>query len=150
MACKKLLILSGPTYPTRLWCAWEMYVFFAMATDTARLELKPLDGSHDTLEQLKHFSAANAHCWSEQDEAMLRGIIGDDVPRFENEIRQVASMTRAKDQNVSASLGSAGARCVQALRRAGQSQGQGLGSDVHARVRRLMGNRHCRSLVLTL
>jgi len=91
MAAKKLMILSGPTYPTRLWCAWEMYVFFAMAPDVTKLEIVPLAGSTDTLAQLKTFKASEARCWNPDDEVMLRSIIGEDTPRFESEIRQAAS-----------------------------------------------------------
>ena len=30
-SCSKLLILSGDSYANRLWCAWELYVHFAMS-----------------------------------------------------------------------------------------------------------------------
>lgn len=29
MACKEVLVLCGPTYPTRLWCAWELCVLLS-------------------------------------------------------------------------------------------------------------------------
>jgi len=131
MACKRLLILSGPTYPTRLWCAWEMYVFFAMASDTNKLLLKPLEGSGDTLERLKSFKASEAHCWSAEDEAMLRGIIGDDVKRFESEIHEVASSQSMQEAaSGKSSLAKHGAKLEKEIRRVAselQSQQQSPG-----------------------
>ena len=38
MACKKMLVLCGPTYPTRLWCAWELCTLFSFADKKTALE----------------------------------------------------------------------------------------------------------------
>ena len=29
MACNKMLVLCGSTYPSRLWCAWELFTLFS-------------------------------------------------------------------------------------------------------------------------
>ena len=46
MACRKMLVLVGPTYPTRLWCAWELCTllsFISTSQAMERMELVPLD-----------------------------------------------------------------------------------------------------------
>ena len=32
MACKKMLVLCGPTYTQRLWCAWELFTLFSFSS----------------------------------------------------------------------------------------------------------------------
>jgi len=90
MACKKMLILGGLTYSTRLWCVWEMYVLFSMNDDVQKLQMLTV-GDTPAREQLQNFSLASAHCWSAEDEAMLRSVIGDSgVEGFEDTIHQIA------------------------------------------------------------
>lgn len=36
MACAKMLVLLGPTYPTRLWCVWELFTLLAFNQDVAQ------------------------------------------------------------------------------------------------------------------
>ena len=71
---------------------WEMYVFFSMAQDAAKskLQVVPLGETTDTIDGLLSFNVNDAHCFSEEDEIMIRSIIGDDVERFELEIREAA------------------------------------------------------------
>ena len=38
MACDRLLILYGSTYLARLWCIWELYVFFPTSVDSHRVQ----------------------------------------------------------------------------------------------------------------
>jgi hypothetical protein len=73
MACKKMLVLCGPTYPTRLWCAWELCTLFSFKQEEAALAtvvLVPLeagesaDGANGTLgrnviRELRHFRCAS-------------------------------------------------------------------------------------------
>ena len=41
MACRKMLVLCGPTYPSRLWCAWELFTLFSFSdTDEALAKIK--------------------------------------------------------------------------------------------------------------
>merc|ERR1712048_1513026 len=68
MACRKMLVLSGPTYPTRLWCAWELLT-------------------------LMEFEVADAHCYDPNEEIRLMNvihIIGKD--QFNQRIRTLASL----------------------------------------------------------
>jgi len=47
MACRKMLVLFGPTYPRRLWCVWELCTLFSFMRHEQgmeRLELVPLHG----------------------------------------------------------------------------------------------------------
>ena len=37
-ACRKLLILAGPTYTTRMWCVLELFVFLVAVNDLSRIE----------------------------------------------------------------------------------------------------------------
>ena len=63
-----------------------------MAQDAAKskLQVVPLGETTDTIDGLLSFNVNDAHCFSEEDEIMIRSIIGDDVERFELEIREAA------------------------------------------------------------
>ena len=74
----------------RLWCAWEMYVFFSMSQKANRLRIIPVGDNKDMLHRLQHFKASEAHCWSPEDEALLRSIINENVAKFEHNIQQHA------------------------------------------------------------
>ena len=50
-ACKEMLVLGGPTYLSRLWCVWEMYTRFAIASGTPNVRIKEF-GKHQSNEQL--------------------------------------------------------------------------------------------------
>merc|ERR1719171_1553715 len=41
-ACKKVLMLVGPTYLTRLWCVMEIFVLIAAVNDTGRIQCIPV------------------------------------------------------------------------------------------------------------
>merc|ERR1719506_2356403 len=41
-ACKKFLMIAGPTYTSRMWCIMEIFVFLAAVNDMSRLECIPL------------------------------------------------------------------------------------------------------------
>ena len=56
MSCRKMLCLCGKTYPTRLWCAWELCVllsFMPMEAVLKQLMVVPLSTS--SLRQLTVF-----------------------------------------------------------------------------------------------
>ena len=38
MACKKMLVLCGHTYASRLWCAWELFTLFSFQGHKRALE----------------------------------------------------------------------------------------------------------------
>ena len=37
-ACRKILVLAGPTYVTRMWCVLELFVFLVAVCDLSRIE----------------------------------------------------------------------------------------------------------------
>jgi len=98
MASHSLLILCGDTYAQRLWCAWEMYVFFTIADQDEwemdeRLRILPLQAAADCnpTDTLAHFQVQDAHCFSSDDEVQIRAIIGGDEARFESAVRDAAA-----------------------------------------------------------
>ena len=85
-ACAKMLVLCGPTYPERLWCAWELctlFSFLSMEAALARIVLLPIDSTAfgepqetSSLEKLQRFDVAEARCYDPNEEKVLRKIIG--------------------------------------------------------------------------
>jgi hypothetical protein len=80
MSCTNLLVLCGPTYATRLWCVWELYVFISMTHDEAgqNLTLVTLGNQDNLLDALLEFGIEHAHCTSSSDESAIRALIGTD------------------------------------------------------------------------
>ena len=86
MACKQMLVLCGPTYTERLWCAWELctlFSFMSMEVALDKVVLLPIDSTafgerHEigSLEKLKTFDVADARCYDPNEEEVLRRIIG--------------------------------------------------------------------------
>jgi len=80
--CKKLLILCGKTYLSRLWCLVEIMVFIEMGGDVTNLEVKLLeepDNPADPPVKIEYFIEAfdprNAKCFKDYDTERLLGII---------------------------------------------------------------------------
>ena len=79
MACKKMLVLCGKTYPARLWCAWELCTLFSFMREEQaleRVELVTTDSNVNVMEILTTFDVMNAHCYDPNEEAKLRRVIG--------------------------------------------------------------------------
>ena len=82
-ACRGVLVLCGPTYFTRLWCAWELYTLFAFTGRMPELMYATIRGPHDYskvgFEELRRrfesFRLADAHCRCPNDEVLLRATI---------------------------------------------------------------------------
>ena len=53
MACRQVLVLGGQTYPTRLWCAWELCVL---------LSFMPVAWRSTQLSSLEAYSKCAARC----------------------------------------------------------------------------------------
>ena len=73
-----MLVLFGRTYPTRLWCVWELFTLssFLPATDASgHLKLHPF-GEGSKYSVLEEFDYLNAFCYDPNEQAKLRGIIG--------------------------------------------------------------------------
>eukprot|EP00929_Paragymnodinium_shiwhaense_P014209 TRINITY_DN122101_c0_g1_i1.p1 TRINITY_DN122101_c0_g1~~TRINITY_DN122101_c0_g1_i1.p1 ORF type:complete len:718 (+),score=117.49 TRINITY_DN122101_c0_g1_i1:162-2315(+) len=96
MACSHLLVLCGETYPTRLWCIWEMFVLLAFLEESRcieRLLFVPLGLSEKSqLERLQAFDIAEAHCFDPNEESRLRTVIKAlGRSRFNHRIRTLAT-----------------------------------------------------------
>merc|ERR1711920_644452 len=96
LGCKRMLVLSGPTYPTRLWCAWELLTLFAFtsfedALDKVLLRTIDPDGGNTSIQALKTFDIDKAHCYDPNEEARLRTVIESiGIDRFNERIRALA------------------------------------------------------------
>jgi hypothetical protein len=89
-SCKRLLVLAGNTYTSRLWCVWELYVFFSMSPDAVQ-NVDLVSFAEAGTPPLSEFDVADAHCYSEEDEAKLRSIIeSEGASDFNDMIREVA------------------------------------------------------------
>mmetsp|Transcript_60679 Transcript_60679/g.166623 ORF Transcript_60679/g.166623 Transcript_60679/m.166623 type:complete len:269 (+) Transcript_60679:3-809(+) len=91
-----MLLLCGPTYPTRLWCAWELCTLFSfMRQEQAltRVVLLPLnkDPDCDVSYSLLKFDVNEARCYDPNEEMGLRKVIaGVGLERFNNRIHALA------------------------------------------------------------
>ena len=75
----------------RLWCVWELYVFFSMSGESALSKVDIKVFSSESSLPLRDFDVAGAHCYSQEDEAKLRSIIeAEGAPAFNEAIREVA------------------------------------------------------------
>jgi len=87
-ACKKFVMMVGPTYTSRMWCVMEIFVFLAAVNDMSRLECIPIfEGSHDTqaggkqaaqeavLEVFREFTVSECKCFSSDTRDKLLSII---------------------------------------------------------------------------
>eukprot|EP00617_Octactis_speculum_P005082 CAMPEP_0185792152 /NCGR_PEP_ID=MMETSP1174-20130828/158769_1 /TAXON_ID=35687 /ORGANISM="Dictyocha speculum, Strain CCMP1381" /LENGTH=231 /DNA_ID=CAMNT_0028487179 /DNA_START=990 /DNA_END=1685 /DNA_ORIENTATION=- len=91
-ACERMLVICGPTYPTRLWCAWEIFTVFAFQSESEvlkRIELVLLDEVYhsegwnsEALTALEMFSVTAAKCYDPNDREIMTGII-DSLGRCE-------------------------------------------------------------------
>ena len=71
--CQELLVLAGATYPSRLWCVMELFVFLRMGGARENMHVKPLTES-DVL-QFTQFDAARARCFLDADRQRLLAVI---------------------------------------------------------------------------
>ena len=78
MACRRMLVLFGPTYPTRLWCVWELFTLcsFLPAADASRHLQLHLFGEASDCSTLQKFDYMTAFCYDPNEQGKLRSIIG--------------------------------------------------------------------------
>jgi hypothetical protein len=109
MSCRKVLVLCGKTYVTRLWCMLELFVLFAFcgrddqdALD--KLELAPVEDPDEgvtletILESLANFKLSSARCFDPNEEARLRRVLSAfGERRFEARIRALAPKLRESE-----------------------------------------------------
>ena len=65
-----MLVICGPTYPHRLWCAWELCTLFSFMREEQaldRVDMVALTQEAEAVEEnmnvLSAFDVANAHWW---------------------------------------------------------------------------------------
>jgi hypothetical protein len=79
--CNNLLILAGDRYPSRLWCAFEIFVFLKLGRrrgDIIMRQLTPhlsVESTNALKDKLTNFDAIKAKCLSEEDRQTLLSII---------------------------------------------------------------------------
>jgi hypothetical protein len=91
-SCQQLLIMCGDTYCNRLWCVWELYIYFAMSGDHGNARLVDFSTTNQgTRALLADFDVRNAHCHSQDDETRLRRIIDSEgISDFNLVVRELA------------------------------------------------------------
>merc|ERR1712113_1252032 len=102
MACAKVLLVCGPTYPDRLWCVWELYTLFSFRDvekigDCIETLLLESDAYSNIWSKLSTFSVKNAHCFDPNEERILKMVInavGSD--RFNRNVREFAVVHQAQ------------------------------------------------------
>ena len=86
--CVELLVIAGPSYPTRLWCIMELFTFLWMGGSLSRITVKPIGtGMHRSEGELRReqteltrsllheFDVANATCFKQEERQRLLGVI---------------------------------------------------------------------------
>ena len=74
-------MLAAATYPTRLWCVVELFVFLRMGGERERLRVYELDGSATSVDKAEvhasflKFDAAKARCFLPRDRHHLLAVI---------------------------------------------------------------------------
>uniref|UniRef100_A0A7S2FV16 TIR domain-containing protein n=1 Tax=Octactis speculum TaxID=3111310 RepID=A0A7S2FV16_9STRA len=105
-ACDRMLVLCGPTYSTRLWCAWEIFSVLAFQTESEalkRIELVALDKvgipeggwESNALMALEVFSVTKSTCNDPNDEFVMKNIIDAvDRSQFDSKVQRLARSIR--------------------------------------------------------
>jgi hypothetical protein len=100
-ACDKFLILAGPTYLSRMWCAMELFTFVAVINDPLRLECVALksspqestsDAQKAIVDAFRGFSVGQCECRGEGLREKLLTIIEagcGTLDRFDSLIRSL-------------------------------------------------------------
>ena len=79
--CNSLLVLAGTTYPRRLWCVMELFIFLIMGGSETAVDVRLLCNNLDTAERealiqdLESFDAKQAKCSVQDDEDRMLGAI---------------------------------------------------------------------------
>jgi hypothetical protein len=73
--CKKLLVLAGPTYASRLWCVMEIFVFVRMGGKQSDMVVRLLSGATNLAPALLKFDAGKAKTFDPNDKERLWAVI---------------------------------------------------------------------------
>lgn len=77
MACKKMLVLVGNTYPKKIWCAWELFVMLLLmsSTEEAISHMEIYSKGSNKIRSLMEFKVEEAWAYNPNEETKLRNII---------------------------------------------------------------------------
>ena len=76
-ASDKIILLIGPTYLSRLWCIWEMFVIHTTRTlhDALYLSIAPFKLDESFRRVTQEFTVNSAGCFDEKDKATITAMI---------------------------------------------------------------------------
>ena len=73
--CRSFLILGGPTYSSRLWCAIELFAFIQMGGTADRIVIRLIAEDPVIATRMLSFSVDTAECSFDSDRQMLLAVI---------------------------------------------------------------------------
>ena len=130
--CRKLLVIAGESYTTRLWCVMEVsrphrlcappalthscplqvFTFLQMGKSTEEIEVIPIGKSHVTLdlilERFREFRGEAAQCYRREDREHLLAVIESTFGDFEHFNTVVRGVFEARQRPSLAKLSTAG------------------------------------------
>eukprot|EP00966_Prymnesium_polylepis_P290965 6719599-Prymnesium_polylepis.1 len=76
--CKRLLVIAGPTYVSRMWCMIELFTWVKMGGDMNRVTIIPISEDKAALaNQFREFDVRQAQCFNVAARDELLKIITD-------------------------------------------------------------------------
>lgn len=89
MGSRKLVIIMGPTYFSRLWCSMEIFVFIESGGSPSRVVLLPISGYHPKLDD---FDFGRVQCSVQADMDAMKNVIligCGSVQNFNTRVRKI-------------------------------------------------------------
>ena len=91
MASSKMLVLAGPSYFSRMWCAWELFVRSIAAPNMSDVIVWAVDQDHQQVaEQMVGFKLEHTSCFKPEDKEHIIQIVQgfkDGAPAFARAIK---------------------------------------------------------------
>eukprot|EP00966_Prymnesium_polylepis_P107388 2486108-Prymnesium_polylepis.1 len=76
--CRRLLVIAGPTYVSRVWCMMELFTWVKMGGDMHRVTIIPISADNASLaQQFREFDVRHAQCFTPEEKDALTKIIAD-------------------------------------------------------------------------
>ena len=76
--CRKVVVLAGESYTSRLWCVMELFAFVHMGGDLGDVEVLEAHapgGAQRVADSFANFDAAEANCYDPKDKAHMLRVI---------------------------------------------------------------------------
>lgn len=98
MACRKMLVLVGKTYPRKIWCAWELYVrlLFTASANEAIESMEIYTEDKNTVRKLLQFDVTRAYAYDPNEQLKLRLVIESFKDEFNDRIFELAKLMITK------------------------------------------------------